>query len=128
MKYESVLDLIFIFLIYSVIGWVLEVVAVAIKEGKFVNRGITNGPMCPIYGLCSIIILLITRDVENIFGIFLASVIYGTFLEFLTGKILEKIDKARWWNYSKKKFNFDGYICLEYSLLWGVLEIGRAHV
>lgn len=123
MKYETVLDLIFIFLIYSIIGWLLEVIAVAVKEGRFVNRGITNGPMCPIYGLCSIIILLITRDVDNIFGIFLASIIYGTFLEFLTGKILEKIDKTRWWNYSKKKFNFDGYICLEYSLLWGILGV-----
>lgn len=123
MKYDAVLDLIFIFLIYSFLGWVLEVVAVAVKEGKFVNRGITNGPMCPIYGLCALIILIIAKDTTNILGIFLASFIYGTILEFLTGKILEKINKVKWWNYSKKKFNFDGYICLEYSLLWGILGV-----
>lgn len=123
MSYNAVLELIFIFLIYSFIGWVLEVTSVAIKEGKFVNRGITSGPLCPIYGLCSIIILLISRDIKSVFGIFIASIIYGTFIEFLVGKLLEKINKAKWWDYSNKKFNFDGYICLEYSILWGILGV-----
>ena len=123
MGYNAVLNLIFIFLIYSFVGWILEVLTVAVKDGKFVNRGITNGPLCPIYGITSIIIILITRDFENIFGIFIASVIYGTFIEFLTGKILEKINRVKWWNYSKKKFNFEGYVCLEYSLLWGLLGV-----
>lgn len=123
MKYDVVLDLLFIILIYSFIGWVLEVIAVAVKEGKFVNHGITSGPMCPIYGLSSLIIILITHDTSNIFSIFLASMIYGTSLEFITGKILEKVNKNRWWDYSKKKFNLDGYICLEYSLLWGFLGV-----
>lgn len=123
MSFSTIIDLIFIFLIYSLFGWLLEVVAVAVKEGKFVNRGITNGPLCPIYGFCAILILLITRDVKSIFGIFIASVIYGTFIEFLVGKFLERINKVKWWNYSNKKFNFDGYICLEYSILWGILGV-----
>lgn len=123
MRYDAILDLIFIFLISSFIGWVLEVLAVAIKEKRFVNRGITSGPMCLVYGICSVIILLITNDTSSILSLFIASIIYGTSLELIIGKVLEKFNKNKWWNYSNKKFNFDGYICLEYSLLWGILGV-----
>lgn len=121
MSIKVVLDLLFIFLIYSFLGWILETTVVAVKDGKIVNRGITNGPLCPIYGVGALTIILTTLDVYNIFIIFIGSLIYGTFLEFLTGKLLERVNKAKWWDYSKKKFNLDGYICLEYSILWGIL-------
>ncbi len=123
MKYEVIIGLLFIYLIYSFLGWVLEVGTVAAKEGKFVNRGILNGPMCLIYGIGALIIILTTEDATSILGIFLGSVIYGTFLEFVTGKLIEKFNKTRWWDYSHKRFNLDGYICLEYSLLWGLLGV-----
>lgn len=123
MRIDVVLDLLFIFLIYSFLGWLLETTVVAAKEGKIVNRGITSGPMCPIYGVCALTIILATLDVSNLFIIFLISLVYGTFLEFLTGKLLERVNKSKWWDYSKKKFNLDGYICLEYSLLWGILGV-----
>lgn len=123
MKIDVVLDLLFIFLIYSFLGWILETTVVAVKDGKIVNRGITNGPLCPIYGVGALTIILTTLGENNIFFIFISSLIYGTFLEFLTGKILEKVNKNKWWDYSKKKFNLDGYICLEYSLLWGILGV-----
>lgn len=123
MRIDVVLDLLFIFLIYSFLGWILETTVVAVKEGKIVNRGITNGPLCPIYGVGALTIFLTTLDVNNIFVIFIGSLIYGTFLEFLTGKLLERVNKSKWWDYSKKKFNLDGYICLEYSILWGILGV-----
>lgn len=123
MKYEVILELLFIFLFYSLIGWILEVVAVAIKEKKFVNRGVTNGPMCTIYGFCAVLMTLALNDVNNPVGLFIGSLIYGTAVEFITGKILERTSKKKWWDYSKKKFNLDGYICLQYSLLWGLLGV-----
>lgn len=123
MKYELILEMLFIFLIYSFLGWILEVIAVAIKEKKFVNRGVTNGPLCPIYGIGALTILLTTHDQSNIIFVFFGSLIYGTILEFITGKILERVNKNKWWDYSKKKFNLDGYICLQYSILWGVLGV-----
>lgn len=123
MRIDVVLNLLFIFLIYSFLGWILETTVVAVKEGKIVNRGVTNGPLCPIYGLGALTVILTTFDINNIFIIFIGSLIYATFLEFLTGKLLERVNKSKWWDYSKKKFNLDGYICLEYSLLWGILGV-----
>lgn len=123
MKLEVVIELLFLFLIYSFVGWVLEVIAVAIKEKRFVNRGISNGPLCIIYGFGALLTTIALRDIDNVFVLFLGCVIYGTILEFIAGKVLEKVNKNKWWDYSKKKFNLDGYICLEYSLLWGVLGV-----
>lgn len=121
MKFETIIYLMFLFLIYSFIGWVLEVLTIAIKEHRFVNRGITNGPLCPIYGFTSLTLLLATKDINSLFWIFIASIVYGTLIEFITGKVLEKFNKSKWWDYSNKKYNLDGYICLEYSLFWGFL-------
>lgn len=123
MSYEVVLKLLFLFFIYSFCGWILEVIAVSIKEKKFINRGITNGPLCIIYGFGAVLITLALDDITSIFGIFIGSVIYTTIIEFIAGHLLEKFNKNKWWDYSNKKFNLDGYICLEYSLIWGVLGI-----
>lgn len=121
MKLDLIFNCIFLFFVYSFIGWVLEVFAVAVKEKKFVNRGITNGPICPIYGFVGVLLTIAFSDVSNIVVIFFGSVIYATIIEFITGKILEKLNKSKWWDYSKRKFNLDGYICLAYSFLWGIL-------
>lgn len=121
MKLEVVVLLISSFIIYSFLGWVIEVSAIAIKEHRFVNRGITNGPLCPIYGFSSIILILASSGVDSFIWIFLGSAIYGTAIEFITGKLLEIFNKTKWWDYSDKKYNLDGYICLEYSLIWGCL-------
>lgn len=123
MNYEVILHLFFLFIIYSLAGWTLEVIAIAIKEKKFVNRGITNGPLCPIYGIAGVLITIATHDINSTFLLFLASLIYATIIEFIAGKLLERVNKNKWWDYSHKKFNLDGYICLEYSLLWGLLGV-----
>lgn len=121
MKLEVVMTLLSLFIIYSFIGWILEVTAIAIKEHRFVNRGITNGPICLIYGFVSIILILSSSGINSIFWIFVGSLIYGTIIELITGKLLEKFNKSKWWDYSNKKYNLDGYICLEYSIIWGIL-------
>lgn len=121
MKFETIILLMFLFIVYSFFGWILEVLAIAIKEHRFVNRGITNGPLCPIYGFTALTLLLVSSGVNSVFWVFIGSVIYGTIIELITGKVLEKFNKTKWWDYSNKKYNLDGYICLEYSLLWGFL-------
>lgn len=121
MKLEVVIILMSSFIIYSFLGWIIEVIAIAIKEHRFVNRGITNGPLCPIYGFASIILILASFGIDSIIWIFLGSAIYGTAIELITGKLLEKFNKTKWWDYSNRKYNLDGYICLEYSIIWGLL-------
>ncbi len=123
MQIRVVMELLFLFLVYSFLGWTLEVIAIAIKEKKFVNRGIISGPFCLIYGIVAVIITVALRDIDTWYGLFIGSLIYATFIEFIAGKILEKFNKHKWWDYSQKKFNLDGYICLEYSLIWGILGV-----
>ncbi|MDF9867152.1 putative membrane protein [Bacilli bacterium PM5-3] len=110
------------FLIYSFFGWCMESTLFSIREKRFVNRGFLNGPLCPIYGIGMVLIIYFLEPYsDNMSMLFVLGLVLATILEFLTGYILEKIFKTRWWDYTKKKFNFMGYICLENSLDWGIL-------
>ncbi|MCM1132298.1 MAG: putative ABC transporter permease [Ruminococcus flavefaciens] len=93
----------------------------AVELGKFVNRGFLNGPYCPIYGFGVIIVAVSLNPLrENIIALYIGSVVLTSALEFITGFVLEKIFNQHWWDYSEEKFNIGGYICLKFSLLWGV--------
>ena len=109
------------FLIYSCLGWCLEVVYAAVTTGQLVNRGFLNGPVCPIYGFGMIIILFaLTPLQDNVILLYIGGVILPSALELVGGWALEKIYHTRWWDYSDFPFNIGGYICLEFCLLWGV--------
>lgn len=117
----TIYSIIFYFFIYAFLGWCTEVSFFAVKTGKFVNRGFLNGPVCPIYGFGLVfIIAALTPLKENLILLFLGSIVITSSLEFLTGWALEKIFHTRWWDYSQNKFNLHGYICLEFSLIWGL--------
>lgn len=120
MKFELLLWILFIFLLYSFIGWSFEVIFILIKEKRFVNRGITNGPLCTLYGLIAVILTVTLNDIENTLVVFLASLLYSTVIQYIAGKILTFFNRRVWWDYSHKKYNLEGYICLNYSLLWGL--------
>ena len=93
----------------------------AVEHGRFINRGFLNGPYCPIYGIG---VILVTGALDplkgNIIILFAGSVVLTSTLEFITGFVLEKIFNMHWWDYSGERFNIRGYICLKFSLLWGV--------
>ena len=109
------------FLIYSCIGWCLEVIYAAATTGQLVNRGFLNGPVCPIYGFGMIIVLFALTPLQHsILLLYLGGVILPSALELVGGWALEKIYHTRWWDYSDFPFNIGGYICLEFCLLWGV--------
>jgi len=109
------------FFLYSFLGWVAEVAFHAITMGKFVNRGFLCGPVCPVYGVGVVAILLILGDfVEKPWAVFLVGIAFPTLIELFTGWILEVFFHNKWWDYSDRKFNLKGYICLEFSILWGL--------
>ena len=110
-----------LFFIYSLAGWLIEIIPATIREKKFVDRGFLVGPYCPIYG-CGVILitLLLQKYADDVVVIFFLSVIICGTLEYLTSYIMEKIFKARWWDYSNNKFNINGRICLETLVPFGI--------
>ncbi len=113
-----------IFILYSFLGWCCEVVFAAAVDGKFVNRGFLNGPVCPIYGFGILSIVLCLEPLkDNFILLFAGSVLFTSLLEFVTGWTLERFFHQKWWDYSNTPFNIKGYICLRFSLLWGLAGV-----
>ena len=118
-------DLCFFFVIYSIAGWIIEVVFHAVVKGVIVNRGFLNGPVCPVYGFGMISVILIYNLIgsDNTFVVFLEGVVFTTLIELIAGFILDKCFHARWWDYSKMPLNLNGYICAGFSLIWGLAVV-----
>ena len=110
-----------LFLTYSFLGWVMEMIVTLIDDKELVNRGFLIGPYCPIYGTCSVAMILLLRNVTNPLLLFILSIIICSVGEYLTSYLMERIFKARWWDYSNKKFNLNGRICLQNCLAFGIL-------
>lgn len=115
----SIIFILYIF--YSFIGWLWEVVDKLVEEKKFVNRGFLIGPYCPIYGVgCTLLVLLLSKYSNNLLSLFIHSIIICSILEYTTSYFMEKIFHARWWDYSKQKFNLNGRICAETMIPFGI--------
>ena len=113
-----------IFPVYSFFGWCLEVIFCSVNTGKFVNRGFLNGTACPIYGIGAGFLVFCLEPVQgNLPLLYLGSVIIGSLLELVGGFLLKKIFHMSWWDYSEEPFNIGGYICLKFSLAWGVAGV-----
>lgn len=113
-----------IWFIYSLLGWIVETLYCSIRQGSFAERGFLSGPICPIYGVGAIyVIFLVDPYVKTLGGLFLLSMVTTSILEYVTSYIMEKLFAMRWWDYSEKKFNINGRVCLENSIYFGILSI-----
>lgn len=120
-------SVILFFAIYAFGGWVLETGYASLRNKRFVNRGFLRGCFCPIYG-CGVLIIMVAYEwiatqihhplVRGASFVCL-SIVLITWVEYLTGWILEKAFKRKWWDYSGNKMNIGGHVCVKYSLLWG---------
>lgn len=117
------------FIIYSFIGWAMEVICKLFELKKFVNRGFLIGPICPIYGYGVLgIVLLVGRNTHDVLGVFLKTILICSVLEYFTSYLMEKLFKARWWDYSRRKYNINGRICLETMIPFGILGCAVIYV
>lgn len=112
------------FFIYCFIGWVIESTYVSVKSFHFVNRGFLRLPLLPLYGSGAILMLFLSLPVKgNLLLVFLFGMVGASVLEYLTGYIMERLFKMKYWDYSKNPFNLNGYVCLGTSIAWGFLTI-----
>ena len=118
-----------LFMIYSVLGWTMEVTCKLIQYKRFINRGFLIGPYCPIYGCGGILItVLLNRYMSDPFVLFVMAILLCGTLEYLTSYFMEKAFKARWWDYSQRKFNINGRICLGTIIPFGILGLFISYV
>lgn len=119
---NKIFNIFLLFMIYSIIGYVVEIISVSLTEKKIVlNRGFLIGPYLPIYGFGAIAIIIFLDKYKNdLLVLFIMGVVVCSLLEYLTSFIMEKIFKLRWWDYSDRKFNINGRVCLENGILFGL--------
>ena len=117
------------FYFYCIFGWVFESTYVSLRTHKLTNRGFMKGPWLPLYGSGAILVLLVTLPyADHPVGVYFAGMIAATILEYITGVVMVKLFKVRYWDYSYKKIQFQGHICLSSSLAWGGLSLLMVYV
>lgn len=121
---ENMYYLIWYFFLYSLLGWALGTILAAIREKKFIDVGFLYGPFCPAYGVGAVAFALFLSELKNsLFFLFLGGVILSFVITHLTGFFLEKIFHRKWWDYSRKRFQFAGYVNLPYTVIWGIAAV-----
>ena len=114
---------IFWMILYGVIGWIYETCLCSITERRFVNRGFLNGPYCPIYGFGAVLVVLLLGWIQNPILLFFAGAVLTCTLEYFTSWLMERIFHARWWDYSDRKCQLNGRVCLAGALVFGILSV-----
>ena len=109
------------FLIFSFLGWCVEVVFYFFKTGRFVNRGLAKGPVCPIYGIGICLSYLLLKDIDSFILLSLFSMAVATAVELAVGYLTYRMLGKRLWDYSCERGNILGHVCPRFSLIWGVV-------
>lgn len=111
------------FIFYSFCGWVWETAYCSIKERHYVPRGFLYGPLCPIYGVGFLLMILFFAPFrDNLVVFYFVAVVVMTAWEYLVGWFLETTTHIKYWDYSHVKLNIKGRVCLPVSLFWGVMS------
>lgn len=112
------------FLIYSILGWIVESAYMSVCNRKLTNRGFVKGPFCPIYGVGALSVYFILRPIShNVPLLYFLGCVFPTLLEYFTARLMLKIFGEVWWDYSEKPFNYKGILCLESTIAWGFYTV-----
>ena len=113
------------FIVYSILGWLVESIYMSFCNRKITNRGFGKGPFCPIYGVGALVGYIILSPLKGSYiGIYIAGAVSATIFEFIVGKLMIKFLGSLWWDYNDKPFNYKGIICLESTIAWGFYALG----
>lgn len=117
------------FYFYSIFGWLFESGNVSIRQKKWVNRGFMKGPWLPLYGSGAVVILVATLPFAQYpVAVFFAGAVAATVLEYFTGVAMLELFKVRYWDYSYRKIQFQGHICLVSTIVWGLLSLLMVYI
>ncbi len=131
MQYDAMNFMLF-FLVYGFMGFLLETIFRSISDRKiYISRGFLTKGFCPLYGICAVLIieiftlceLSINSSLLALISATVGSIAMVTLLEYITGRMLDRVFNYKLWDYSAYPFNLHSYICLEFSLLWGILAL-----
>ena len=113
------------FVIYSVVGYIIETIFGIITKGVWESRqSFLYGPFCAIYGLgASIMIMFLHKYSKNYTRLFIGGFIVGSIVEYLVSWIGEMLLSVKWWDYSDMPLNINGRICVYFSIFWGFLAL-----
>lgn len=112
------------FMIYSMLGWLVESIYMSICNRKVTNRGFGKGPFCPIYGFGGVLGYLILHPLEGRYiQLYIAGALIATAFEFLVGKLMLVLFGELWWDYNDKPLNYKGIVCLESTIAWGFYAV-----
>ncbi len=138
---NTFLEYVFYFFLYSAMGWFVESIYCSVAAKKWINRGFLKGPICPIYGTGAVVMMIFIVPFShytdkwywNTLIVFGMGMVLCDIVEFITSYIMEKLFNARWWDYSGKKFNIQGRICLMHTLYWGLasvifVQVAHSHI
>ncbi len=121
----DVYHLVAAFVLYSMLGWLVESIYMSLCNHKITNRGFAKGPFCPIYGFGAVAGYLILSPLKGHYvKLYIVGAALATIFEFIVGKGMIKFLGELWWDYHDKPFNYKGIICLESTIAWGFYAIG----
>lgn len=121
----DVYHLIGAFIIYSILGWLVESIYMSFCNKKLTNRGFAKSPFCPIYGVGAVCCYLILgRLSDNLIGVYFIGAALATIFEYIVGCGMLRLFGELWWDYNEKPFNYRGIICLESTIAWGFYAVG----
>lgn len=128
MEPHSIFELFIWFIIYSFLGWLWEEIICSIQARKLVSRGFMSGPYCPIYGTGALLYLILMHFTTRPVELFFLGGILACTLEYITSYLMEKLFKARWWDYSKKLLNINGRVCLIGFIAFGTFAVAFPYI
>ncbi len=110
--------------LYSFCGWVMECIVIRRERGVWENRGFVHLPLCIIYGFGAMFGSALLRPIaHNYLLLYVTGALLATAFEYATGRLMLRLFGQLWWDYSNKPFNYQGIICLESTVGWGLIAV-----